>query len=393
MGFPLDPIRSPSQLALLCTAAHTAAASLAELFPGITLLGGELTSTGFLYRFNSTHTLPDGAETLVAEKMRKVVRENRLVKNLEMVPCSASALLMKTGQADLAAQIEEEEGLVSIAQIGSFFDLGLGPLLQSTKQIGAFCLWPIQDLGEGELALSGCAFPTKEELNSFLKKMRENSKAGHIQIGKALGFWKEWDGQLIYLEKGLKEKAALQLSFCKEFFEQAKVIATPFLEKKPSFYRALASKMGDGVLLGEAYTAPRLQRLDPNAGLFSEEGGDTLVLFGLSDSDSARRKVISCLQRIGKTLNIMGFPYSVRLIGRRRSDWGVRFFLDVLKESGADLELSDEAGLARLDFLLEDKMGRRWSVFFAEETRDGFLLKASIERLVPFLLEMRGIAS
>ncbi len=372
------------------TAASIAASALFELFPGIELLGGSLTSIGFAYGFRSAHRLPPEAENLIEERMRQIVREKRPIQTFEMVPFSAREFLLKEGLSSRADRLRlDGGGLVEIVQIGSFIDLSPGPHLLNSAQLAAFKLWPIRDAGGGELSLTGCALPSKDELKQFLKRLRAYPEKSHMEVGKALGYWRLLDGRFIWLSPGLKRKRELIETLRQQWlFVGALEVAFPDRETAPSLQPALDTEMGN--LLAEVYEEPRTP-WDPETGLLAGEGGTQIRIRCFSSPEALREKLISSLQMTGRTLNILGFEHRLRLRGRKRSDRDVQTLLEALQEEEVELELTGEKCTPQLEFLVEDNLGRQWAAFsidlLIEKAVNEFLVKASVERLVALLLE------
>ena len=66
---------------------------------------------GFVYEFQAEFPLPPESERLIEEKMRQIIREQREIRILEMVPFSARELLLKEGHFIRAEQLSGD-GLV-----------------------------------------------------------------------------------------------------------------------------------------------------------------------------------------------------------------------------------------------------------------------------------------
>ena len=377
--------------ALNRTAAEVAAAAFTEMFPGIELLGGKRTSLGFSFDFLCCSPPPSEVEILLEERMRQIVREKRSIRVLEMVPFSARELLLKEGHAARAEEVSGE-GLVEIVQIGGFHNLSSGPHLASTADLGAFKLWPMENAGAGLYRLSGCAFPSKEELKQFLKKLRGYPEVSHHREGLKKSLWRLLDGRVVWLPAGLKMQRELIELLRVHLFDGALEVSMGSGADRVSGHFRLAQDMGKGEV-AEIYFEPR-PSWDPERGLFAGGGGGAARVTYIVSDGNWEKKVISSLQRLGKTLNILGFQHLFRLSGRKQSDKGIRLLLRVLESQGERIEMvPEEPGGSRLECMVEDRLGRRWAAFSMELVAKGFFITASVERLVALLLEMKSRAN
>ncbi len=312
------------------TAAEIAAAAVCELYPNVELLGGGDTSVGFVYEFFCPHPMQ---VQIIEEKMRQIVRENRHIRTLEMVPCSADALLRKEGHRHRAEELGE--GLVELVQIDSFYDLSPAPHLTSTGQLAAFKI-EIEPLLEGKTRLIGWCHFSKEELNKFLKLV--NRYVEPALLGEQQGLWK---GQ-VWFERGLKMRQKLLDFLKKHWFEGAVLICGPQNGNRFETHRLLSREK-----VADIWGAP-------------QEGGLQVSFFHQSEA-----KVISSLQLIGKTLTILGFDHT-----------------SIFADGG-------------VEFVVEDELGRKWPVVqFKKLSKKGvkavdFYFTAAVERILALMLEKK----
>jgi hypothetical protein len=369
-------------LALNHTAAEIAAAAFSETFPGVELLGGRRTSVGFSFDFRCNTPLPSEVEILLEERMRQIIREDRRVRVLEMVPFSARELLLKEGHLARAEAATEAEGLVEIVQIGSYHNLGPGPHLSSTSQMGAFKLWPLEKQGE-LIRLSGCVFPSKDELKQFLKKLREYPSISHERLGLKKSLWRPLDGQLVWLPAGLQLRDGIVETIRAHLFQGALEVSLSC----PSYRKESHAKIAlDVAEIWTEATPP----WDPEVGLFAGIGGLQIQRSSYAQKGNWREIVISSLQLTEETVNILGFKQSCRLGGRKGSSQ----LKEILESRGGEVEMHvEEQGCSRLDFMVGDQLGRQWVAFSIELAAKAIFVTASVERLVALLLEMRSRAN
>jgi len=247
----------------------------------------------------------------------------------------------------------------------------------------------MEQIGEGVYRLSGCAFPSKEELKQFLKQLRDYPEKSHCKIGLKKSLWSFLDGQVVWLPAGIEKRRETIELIRTHLFEGALEVSLSSSDDRTAAHRQLAKEMGHGKI-AEIYTEAALS-WDPETGLFAGDGGTSIRVSQAVASGDWRAKVISSLQMTGKTLNILGFEHRLRFCGRKRSGKGVQALLQTLDSQGMDVEmLPEEPGGPRLDYLVGDRLGRQWAALSIELAAQGIFITASVERLVALLLEKKS---
>ena len=374
------------------TAAEIAAAALFETFPGIELLGGGKTSLGFSVDFLSKAKLPAEAEILIEERMRQIVREKRPIRVLEMVPFSARELLLKEGHFQRAEEVGGGD-LVEVVRIGTFHDLSPGPHLSTTGELAAFKLWPLEHVGERQFRLSGCAFPSKGELKQFLKRLRYYPDLSHERAGFKKSLWRRAEGCFVWLPAGLKVRQEVIELLRSHLFEGALEVAYAGEADRAALHPLLWSEL-KSPLLAEIYLEAGCPWGDEE-GLFLGEGGAKARVSIAAGPADWKEKAISSLQLTTKTLNILGFQHCLRLAGRRRSGNGAKALVEAADSLGGVERMPEEPnelGGLRLEFAVEDRLGRMWPAVAIEAAAKGLFITASVERLVALLLEKKSLA-
>ena len=309
--------------------------------------------------------------------MRQIVRENRPVRETEMVACSARGLFLKEDHVAAVEALDEVDpkGLVSVLQIGSFFDLAEGPFCTSLQEVAAFQITDMA-VSSDSIRIEGTAFPSKNELKSFLKALSKYAEENHLERGQSLKLWQWREGVLLWLPKGLKAKRDL-LTLLKKMFDGIELRSTsaPLIDaycrkRMPMAAVAIEEKWADPV---------------EGRGLF-EEGCQTIFQQTIYCSEKELKDFsISLLQIIDKTLIILGFNASTRLAGRKR--------LEEVLGVKAD---STEKGpfLERVQWIVEDGLGREHIALelTSSEEKGCMLLrlKVGVERILALLLEQTG---
>jgi threonyl-tRNA synthetase len=178
------------------SAAHIMAAAVLRLWPNAKLDIGPATEDGFYYDFD----LPDHRFTpddfpKIEEEMRKIVKENHRFEKIIKTRDEAKALLEQMGQTyklDRLNDIPEGEP-ISFYKSGEFIDLCAGPHVMRTGNVKAFKLLRIaaayyrgNEKNPQLQRIYGAAFPTKAELEEWLKAQEEAKKRDHRKIGREM---------------------------------------------------------------------------------------------------------------------------------------------------------------------------------------------------------------
>lgn len=312
-----------------------AAAAVFETFPEVALLGGQETPMGFFCDFQFPHLIHPEMIAMIEQAMRQIARERREIRVLEMVPFSAQELLKAQGHPFRAAELDDPaEQFVKVVQMGSFYDLISGNLLKNSHQLHAFKLEKMIRLENGVTRLSGFAYPSKEDLNLFLKKLKKYPAKRHETQGEAQGLWKIVSGEIIWLNKGLKLREKLLHFFEKQALENFERISA----SSPFNRQELLAQIDRPVmefLYSQNYT------LNPLAGLYENQGTEIRIFI---------KDPISLLQSIEKTLNILGLEYNGQ-------------------------------------FCVDDALGRSWPVVEVRKGSRSVIVSIWIETILALLLE------
>lgn len=194
------------------SAAHVMAAAVKRLYGNkVKLAIGPTTEDGYYYDFD----FPKGVQVSESDlakieaEMEKIIKADLRFKKEEMSVAQALAYEKKQKQDykvelinDLKAGVaygEKEEKVgpvkkVSYYHLGDIFtDLCRGPHVGKTSEIGPFKLlsvagsyWRGDEQKPMLTRIYGTAFPTKKELDQFLKRQEEAEKRDHRKLGREL---------------------------------------------------------------------------------------------------------------------------------------------------------------------------------------------------------------
>ena len=174
------------------SAAHVVAKAVTELVPGAKPTVGPPTEEGFYYDFEIR---PLTAEELPAieAKIRETVRRKDRFERVEVSRSDAERLFQANPhKLRYISEVPEGEP-VSIYRTGTFTDLCRGPhvpdagWLEGLHVLGFSAITP-ESVSPGATfqRVRGVAFPTKEELDTYLKRRAEAEARDHRVLGPRL---------------------------------------------------------------------------------------------------------------------------------------------------------------------------------------------------------------
>jgi len=178
------------------SAAHIMAAAVLRIWPDAMLDIGPATEDGFYYDFDlPSHRFTPDDFPKIEEEMRKIVKENHRFEKIIKTREEAKAFFEQRGQKykiDRLNDIPEGEP-ISFYQSGDFVDLCAGPHVMRTGNVKAFKLLRLasayyrgNEKNPQLQRIYGTAFPSKTELEDWLKAQEEAKKRDHRRIGKEM---------------------------------------------------------------------------------------------------------------------------------------------------------------------------------------------------------------
>lgn len=196
-GRSYELIKSDSQEGieiLRHSASHLMAAAVKELFRGAKVGIGPAIENGFYYDFDIEGTFSPEDLEKIEEKMKELASKKIPFERVIVKKEEAKKLFEELGEKYKVELIEEiEDDTVSLYRTGEFVDLCRGPHVPHTGYIKAFKLlstagayWRGDEKNPMLQRIYGTAFPTKEELKSYLSFLEEAQKRDHRVLGKEL---------------------------------------------------------------------------------------------------------------------------------------------------------------------------------------------------------------
>ena len=205
------------------TASHILAQAVKRLYPEAKLTIGPSVDNGFYYDIATETAFAPEILTKIEAEMKKIVKENLTVERFLLPRGEAKKLMEERNEPYkvlLIDRIPEGED-ISFYRQGEFVDLCAGPHLHSTGAVKAFKLtqctgayWEGNSKNKVLQRVYGVAFPTKDELNSFLTAQEEARKRDHNKLGRELEYFTTVDvigqGLPVLLPKGARVVQLLQ---------------------------------------------------------------------------------------------------------------------------------------------------------------------------------------
>jgi len=195
--------------------AHILAMAVQELFPGTQVTIGPTIENGFYYDFARKEPFTESDLKKIEAKMSEIVDRNEITYREVWEREKAIAHFKKMGEnykAEIIQDIPQGEE-ISIYFHGKWHDLCRGPHLPSTGRIGknfkltkvAGAYWRGDSKNEMLQRIYGTSWPSKKDLETYLKKLEEAEKRDHRKLGKEMNlfhFREESPGAVFWHEKG-----------------------------------------------------------------------------------------------------------------------------------------------------------------------------------------------
>ncbi len=194
---------------------HIMAMAVQEIFPGTKIAIGPAIKDGFYYDFSRKEPFTPEDLEKIEKKMREIVEMDKPTRREVWERKRAKDHYKKIGEdykVQLVDSIPGDEE-VSVYYHGKWYDLCRGPHLTSTGKIGKFfkltkvsgAYWRGDSKNEMLQRIYGTSWPSKQELEDYLKRIEEAEKRDHRKLGKEMDlfhFREESPGSVFWHEKG-----------------------------------------------------------------------------------------------------------------------------------------------------------------------------------------------
>jgi threonyl-tRNA synthetase len=173
--------------------AHIMAEAICSIWPDAKLVYGPTVENGFYYDIELDESIRPADFARIEEKMREIIRADKPFVRDEMT--RTEALEKLAGDKYKTDNIKHTDSdIISFYSHGDGFeDLCRGPHLPSTGKVGTFkvmsvagAYWHGDPTQKMLQRVYGTAWPTKKELDDYLRRLEEAKKRDHRVLGKQL---------------------------------------------------------------------------------------------------------------------------------------------------------------------------------------------------------------
>ena len=204
---------------------HIMAQAVKRLWPEVQLAIGPAIEEGWYYDFDAPFSFTADHLAKIEAEMKKICKERIRIERSEKPRAEAIAYMQEKNEPYKVELIEDlpEEATISFYTQGEFTDLCAGPHLDHTgrvkhngfkltKSCGAY--WRGDSNRKMLQRIYGIAFPSKEQLEEYLKKQEEALKRDHNKLGRELDYFTTVDvigqGLPVMLPNGARAIQLLQ---------------------------------------------------------------------------------------------------------------------------------------------------------------------------------------
>jgi threonyl-tRNA synthetase len=203
--------------------AHVLAEAVQELYPGTQVTIGPVVEDGFYYDFFRNEPFSTEDFAAIEARMREIITKDRPFTKEVWDRDRARKVFRDKGEmfkVELVDAIPEGEDVKVYFQ-GDWFDLCRGPHMPSTGFVGdAFKLtklagayWRGDSSRQQLQRIYGTAWPSRKELDQYLRMLEEAEKRDHRRIGREMGLFhlqEEAQGSVFWHPKGYMIWRALE---------------------------------------------------------------------------------------------------------------------------------------------------------------------------------------
>ncbi len=194
--------------------AHLLAAAVLKLYPDAKRAIGPPIEDGFYYDFEFSKPISESDLPKIEKEMYKIVQTWKNFEKKEVTKEEAKKLFKNNPyKLELIEEFSEKNQKLTIYKSGDYIDLCRGGHIENpSKELRHFKLlklagayWRGNEKNKMLTRIYGTAFPSKEELDLYLKNLEEAKKIDHRMLGEKLNFFffHEYSpGSPIFLPKG-----------------------------------------------------------------------------------------------------------------------------------------------------------------------------------------------
>ena len=403
------------------TASHIMAQAVKHLWPDTKLAIGPSIENGFYYDFDSEHRFTEEDFLKIQKEMKKIVQANYPLERFELPRDEALKFMEEKNEpykVELIKDLPEDE-VISFYRQGDFTDLCAGPHMESTGKIKAFKIMSVAgaywrgDSNRPMLQrLYATAFPTQAELDEYVARLEEAKKRDHRKIGNEMdlfAIYEEGPGFPFFMPKGMIIRNELEAFWKSEHAKRGyEEIKTPLIMNehlwrtsgpwdpyrdnmyftkidgedyaiKPmncpgsllAYKRKMWSYRDFPIRMGELGQVHRHELSGALHGLmrvrtFTQDDAHIFML-----PEQIKDEVIGVVRFIDDVYSMFGFNYHIELSTRPEDSMGSdeeweaaeSALREAMETIGVSYVINEGDGAfygPKLDFHLEDSLGRTW---------------------------------
>lgn len=401
--------------------AHLLAHAVKRLYPDALFWVGPVIEEGFYYDIDlGDKVVNDEILELISKEMKKIVKEDKLIKRLELSKEQALEMFKEDPYKIDIIENLEEGAVISAYKQEEFVDLCRGPHVKSTKLLKNFKLLKHSgayykgDSNNKMLQrIYGICFENAEELEAHLNWIEEAKKRDHRKLGKELDLFmisEYGPGFPFFLPNGMVLRKQLEDFWYEEHKKEGyEFIKTPIMlnqelweisghwfNYKENMYtseidnKAFAIKPMNcpgGMLVyknslhsykdlpircGELGLVHRHEASGALSGLFRVRNFTQDDAHIFMREDQMEDEIVRLVGFIDRMYNLFGLSYHVELSTRPEDKYigeietwnrAESILQEALKKAGKDFVLNPGDGAfygPKLDFKVKDSLGREW---------------------------------
>jgi len=207
------------------TCSHVLAQAVKRLYPDVKLAIGPSIEDGYYYDMDAEFAFTPEILEKIEGEMRKICKEKIKLERFELPRAEAVKFMEEKGEPYKVELINDlpADAVISFYKQGDFTDLCAGPHLDSTGRIKGSGIkltacnaayWRGDSNRKQLQRIYGVAFPSKDELEAYLKQQEEARRRDHNKIGRELEYFTTVDvigqGLPILLPKGARVVQVLE---------------------------------------------------------------------------------------------------------------------------------------------------------------------------------------
>ena len=245
------PTLSPLET-LRHSTAHVMAKAVQRLFPGTKVTIGPSIEHGFYYDFDRAQPFTEDDLGAIEAEMKKIVAADEPFVRHELPRAEARAMFERLGETYKVELIDSfpPDAVVSYYTTGDWFDLCRGPHIRSTGQIKAFKLekvagayWRGNENNPQLQRIYGTAFPSKAELDAYLKMLEEAKRRDHRRLGKDLDLFSIDEtigpGLVLWHPKGARVRHLMEAFWRDEHFANGyELVGSPHIARDELWHKS-----------------------------------------------------------------------------------------------------------------------------------------------------------